>query len=131
MIAQFEDMENQLRDLRARISDLAHEVDAYRAKTAAALGGGVFLLLLALGAGYDIFMGKAGLWASLGIAQESLYRVAGGLAIASLTLLALAVFRERRRDREREAQLERMEQEFARLLEDREAVSQRENRRAE
>ncbi|HXG67074.1 MAG TPA: hypothetical protein VNO70_18365 [Blastocatellia bacterium] len=120
-------IEKQLQDLRVRISDLAQEIDTYRAKTAAALGGGVFLFLLALVAAYDIFMGKTGLWTAVGATQESVYWIGAGLAVASLALLGLAIMRERRRDREREAQLRRLEQEFARLLEARDTLSQGES----
>src|SRR5438876_1092041 len=40
-------LDTQLEEMRSDISDLGYQVDSYKTKTAAALGGGVFLLLLA------------------------------------------------------------------------------------
>lgn len=108
--------EDRARDLRARISDVAQEIDTHKAKTGAAMGGAVFLFLLALGAGYDLFSGKIHLWSTFGITRSTLQYLAAGLAASSLLLFVLARFIERRRDRDKEALLEDLEQELAELL---------------
>jgi hypothetical protein len=41
-------IETQISELRNQISDLGSEVDTFRAKRGGAIGGGVFLSLLAL-----------------------------------------------------------------------------------
>jgi hypothetical protein len=110
-------IENRQRDLRSRISEAGQQIDSYKAKTAALLGGGVFLLLLALGAAYDLAAGKAGVWLAFGITKNAFYWIAGGLAVGSLVLLGLGCRREHRRDRRREAGLAELEQELADLLE--------------
>ena len=120
-------IEERLKDLRSRISDEGQEIDAYKARTAAATGGGIFLLLLAAGSIYDLFTGNASIWSALDITPEHLYLIAGGLTGASLTLFAIAALRERRRDRSREERLVEMEQEFAQLLERKDAISQTES----
>jgi hypothetical protein len=109
-------VESRLARLRSEISDEGQALDAYKAKTAAAVGAGVFLLLLALLAAYDLFMGKSGVWLSVGITGEHLTWIGGALAAVSLGLLGLAVLRERGRDRAREARLVELEQEYAELL---------------
>ncbi|HYP25913.1 MAG TPA: hypothetical protein VE262_04265 [Blastocatellia bacterium] len=116
-------IEDHLNDLRERISDAGHALDVYRAKTAAALGGGVFLLLLALGAGYDIVSNNEGIWFAFGVTREMLHRLAGGLGFASVCLFALAAWRNRMRDREGEARLSELEQEFARSLDRRDEIA--------
>ena len=116
-------IEERLNDLRERISDAGHALDVYRTKTAGALGGGVFLLLLALGAGYDILSNNDGVWFSFGVTREVLYRLAGGLGFASLCLFALAAWRNRMRDREGEARLSELEQELSRLLDRRDEIA--------
>jgi hypothetical protein len=110
-------VDRRLSELRDRISDEGQQLDSYRAKTAAALGGGVFLLLLAIGACYEIISGTSSIWTAIGLTRGGFYVVAGGLVVASLALLVLAWARERRRDLAREARLDKLEQEFADLLE--------------
>ncbi|HKY03849.1 MAG TPA: hypothetical protein VJQ56_03110 [Blastocatellia bacterium] len=116
-----------MRDLRARISDVAQEIDAHKAKTGAAMGGAVFLFLLALGAGYDLLSGKVHLWATFGIGDAALRWVAFGLAAASLLLFALAAVSERGRDRDKEALLDDLEQELAELSERQEMIEGQSN----
>src|SRR5947207_9317540 len=77
--------EKQVAELRARIGDLAMEVDTDKAKIAGCVGGGVFLFMLAALAAYDLLTGKSGLWLSIGVTRELLLWVAigfGGLAFA-------------------------------------------------
>ncbi len=105
-----------MKELRSQISDEGEAIDSYKAGTAALLGLGVFLGLLALGGGYEIFAGNTRLWHGLGITRVMLYWVTGGLALVSLVLFAAAARRERRRDRDREARLEKLEMELADLL---------------
>jgi membrane protein implicated in regulation of membrane protease activity len=105
-----------MKELRSRISEEGQAIDAYKATTAAMMGGAVFLGLLALGGGYEILTGNARLWTGLGITMAMLYWITGGLAAVSLVLFALASRRERRRDRTREAELDKLETELAELL---------------
>jgi hypothetical protein len=111
-----------MRELRSLISDEGQAIDSYKATTAALMGLGVFLGLLAAGGGYEIFAGNARLWQGLGVTREMLYWMTGGLVIVSLALFAAAARRERRRDRDREARLHSLEIELADLM-DRKAAS--------
>ncbi len=104
-----------MKELRSLISEEGQALDAYKATTAAAMGAGVFLGLLALGGGYEIMADNARLWLGLGITHSMIYWVTGILAFASVTLLAIAALRERRRDRNREARLDKLENELADL----------------
>jgi membrane protein implicated in regulation of membrane protease activity len=103
--------------LRSSISDLGHDIDLYKAKTGAALGGGVFLLLLAAGAAYDLITGNRNAWLMLGITRETLISILVALAGVATILLGLAFVRLKRRDTRLEIKLDRMEQEYAELLE--------------
>ena len=105
-----------MKELRSRIGEEGQAIDSYKAGTAALMGLGVFLGLLALGGGYEIFAGNARLWHGLGITRGMLYWVTGGLAFVSLVLFAAAARRERRRDRDREARLDKLEMELADLV---------------
>jgi hypothetical protein len=116
-------MDRRLNDLRSRISDAGQQIDRYNAKTAAAMGGGVFLGLLALGAGYDLANGKGGLWLVMGISQPALVWLAICLAAACLLLLTAAGVHHRLRDRKRESGLAALQNELAGLLEDTDAGS--------
>ncbi|HWP42111.1 MAG TPA: hypothetical protein VNO14_02660 [Blastocatellia bacterium] len=122
---QLSDIDRQLGELRQQISDAAQQADGYRAKTAAALGGGVFLLLLAIGACYEILAGNPSVWATIGVTGDGFYILAAVLVVSSLGLLILAWSRERRRDRAREAWLDGLEQEFAELMERKKAADAR------
>jgi membrane protein implicated in regulation of membrane protease activity len=107
--------------LEARIRELGSEVDDYRAKTAAALGGGVFLLLLAAGAAYDLIAGNAFVWLALGISSNALAGIAVLLGVGGAFLLRTAAARERNRDRQLEARLASLEEELMNLLERKQA----------
>jgi hypothetical protein len=115
-------LESRMKELRSLISEEGQAVDAYKATTAAALGAGVFLGLLALGGGYEIIADNAGLWLGLGITHSTIYWITGILGFASIALFAIAAVRERQRDRNREARLDKYENELADLLDRQEAL---------
>lgn len=118
-----EPFDAQLKNLRSSISDLGHQVDSYKTKSAAALGGGVFLLLLAVGAAYDLVARKSGAWGTLGVARETLVWIACGLGGGAIVLLLFAFVRVRRRDSNLDARLDQLEQEYAELLDRRDAIA--------
>jgi len=107
----------QLEKLRSSINDLGHQVDSYKIKTAAALGGGVFLLLLAAGAAYDLAAHKSASWLMLGVTRGTLTWIAYGLGSCSIILVFLAIVRIRRRDTNLDVRLDQMEREYAEMLE--------------
>lgn len=113
-------IESRLTRLRSEIDDEGQVLDTYKAKTAAAMGVGVFLFLLAILATYDLFAGNSSVWSSVGITSDFLTWVSAALAAGSLALLSLAFLRERKRDRAREARLIELELEYAELLDRRE-----------
>jgi hypothetical protein len=113
----------QLKILRSSISDLGHEADSKKALTAAALGGGVFLLLLAAGAAYDLIVHKGDAWLTLGMTRETLTWAAGALGGGAIVLLLFGFVRVSTRDTNLDARLDQMEQEYAELLECRDAVA--------
>jgi len=112
-----ESIDTQLTSLRSSISDLAHQIDLYKTKTGAALGGGVFLFLLAAGAYYDLIAGKAAAWSMIGLTHQTLLSIATGLVVGAIVLLTLGLVRLRRRDANLDTRLDQMEQEYAELLE--------------
>ena len=114
-------LDTQLEKMRSSISDLGYQVDSYKTKTAAALGGGVFLLLLAAGAAYDLVAGKLGMWLTLGATHQTLVWITSGLGAGATILLVFGFRRVSRSDISTKARLEQMEQEYADLLERREA----------
>jgi hypothetical protein len=114
-------LDAQLKILRSSISDLGHQVDSRKTVTAAALGGGVFLLLLAVGAAYDLTAQRGAAWLALGVTRDTLGWIAGILGAGSVVLLALGLVRIRTRDGNTDATLEKMEREYAELLEQRDA----------
>jgi hypothetical protein len=118
-----EPFDAQLQNLRSSISDLGHQVDSYKTKTAAALGGGVFLILLAAGAGYDLVVHKSGSWLMLGVNRETLMWIACGLGGGAIVLMLIALVRVRRRDSNLDVRLDQMEQEYAEMLERKETNS--------
>jgi hypothetical protein len=118
---ELNEIEKRLRDLRSKISDLGDEVDRHKAKTAAAMGGGLFLFLLALLGGYDLVAGKGALWAAIGATERTLYYLTCALVAASLALFVAGLLLRRGRDRGREARLEALEEEYARLLDRKDA----------
>jgi hypothetical protein len=117
-------LEAQLKKMRLSISDLGYQVDSYKTKTAAALGGGVFLLLLAAGAVYDLVAGKVGMWLTLGATRETLVWITSGLGAGATILLVFGFRRVQRFEISAKARLEELEQEYADLLERRDAGAQ-------
>lgn len=110
-------------ELRSRINEMGDEADLQRAKTAAALGGGVFALLLALGGIYDLATGNASVRIALNVSREVFTVINIALAVLAVALLALALIRERSRNRLREEELDALEEEFARLLDHKNTLS--------
>ena len=112
-----ESIDDQLRNLRSNISDLGYEIDSFKAQTAGALGLGVFLLLLAALAAYDLFSGKQVVWQMLGVSRAALRWIAGAIGGVSVILLLYGLLRIKRSDNEASARLEQMEQQYAELVE--------------
>jgi len=112
-----ESIDAQLTTLRSSISDLAHQIDLYKAKTGASLGGGVFMLLLATGAAYDVIARKAAAWSMLGLTHQTLLSIAMVLGVGAILLLAIGLLRAKHRDASLDIKLDQMEQEYAELLE--------------
>ena len=101
--------------LKSQIEEIGAQVDSRKARTAAALGGSVFLLLMAAGAAYDIVNKKSSVWGAVGISREELHWLAGLFAAVGLLLLCVGVARTRRRDPSRDAKLAELELEMAEL----------------
>jgi hypothetical protein len=114
-------LDTKLKKMRSSIIDLGYQVDSYRTKTAAALGGGVFLLLLAAGAAYDLVSGKVGMWLPLGATRQTLVWITCGLGAGATILLVFGFRRVRRSEISVKVRLEELEQEYADLLERRDA----------
>ena len=115
-----ESIDAQLASLRSSISDLAHQIDIYKTKTGAALGGGVFALLLAAGAGYDLIGGKVAAWSMVGITHSTLVTITISLAVTGILLLTVGLLRVNRRDPDLDIKLEQLEQEYAELRDSKE-----------
>jgi hypothetical protein len=115
--------DQRMMELRGRISDLGFEMDAEKTGAAGMMGLGVFLFLLAALAAYDLLTGKAGVWASIGITRDTLSWIAYGLGAAAVLLVVLALRQRGRRDRVREAELVELQEEYARLLEQKNSAS--------
>lgn len=109
-------LENRINELRSKISDLAVEVDAYKANIARCAGGGVFLFALAGLATYDLLTGKSGLWLSVGVTHENLLWLAIGLGAAAVAAFACALFLDKKRDTVREHQMAELEHQLEQLL---------------
>jgi len=101
--------------LRNEIRDLGHQVDSHKAGTAGALGGGVFLLLLALGGAYDLITHNSSIRSAIGMSEPAFRWLVFAIGLAAGTLILTGLFRQVRRDLDREARLTVMEQELARL----------------
>ena len=112
-----ESIDVQLRNLRSNISDLGYEVDSFKAKSAAALGLGVFLLLLSAGAAYDLISSKQLVWQMLGVSREALTWTTVVVGCAAIGLLAYGLFLMKGADSDARARLEQMEEEYAELVE--------------
>jgi hypothetical protein len=115
--------EKQITEVRSRISDLGFEMDAEKAGLGMAMGAGVFLILLAALAIYDLLTGKAGVWVAIGITRDTLNLAAYGCGGVGIALIAYALIRRLRRDRKREAELDELEREYSRLLDHKAASS--------
>ncbi|HJZ68936.1 MAG TPA: hypothetical protein VKF81_12490 [Blastocatellia bacterium] len=113
----------QLKNLRSSISDLGHQIDSYKAKSAAAAGAGVFLLLLAALATYDLSTGKSEVWGVQGLSREILVGIAIAFGGGAIILLVYAFTRITRRDHSLDARLDLMEQEYAELVEQRSRIT--------
>lgn len=111
-----ESIDAQLTNLRSSISDLAYQIDLYKTKTGAALGGGVFMLLLAAGASYDLIIGKSAAWSMIGMTHQTLISIATGLVVGAILLLAIGLLRAKRRDASLDIKLDQMEHEYSELL---------------
>lgn len=113
----------ELQSLRSQISDLGYQIDSYKTKKAAAFGLGVFLLLLAIGAVYDLVTGNSGVWMMIGVSRDSLNWIAGGFGVASLALLGFGAGLVMRSDKSLPARLDEMERNYAELLDARNQMS--------
>lgn len=111
-----ESIDAQLSNLRSSISDLAQQIDFYKTKTGAALGGGVFMLFLAAGAAYDLVAEKAAAWSMAGLTRQTLIAITIGLWVGAILLLTIGFVRVSRRDGSLDIKLDQMEQEYAELL---------------
>ena len=107
----------ELQSLRSQITDLGYQIDSYKTKKAAAFGLGVFLLLLAIGAVYDLVTGNSGVWMMVGVTRDSLNWIAGGLGVVSLTLLGIGASMILRADKNLASKLAEAEREYAELIE--------------
>jgi|SRR5215510_3946311 len=112
-----ESIDVQLRNLRSSISDLGYEVDSFKAKIAAALGLGVFLLLLSAGAAYDLFSTKQLVWQMLGVSREALTWITAIAGSVAIGLLLYGFLLMRGADSDARARLEQMEEQYAELVE--------------
>ncbi|HEY7545990.1 MAG TPA: hypothetical protein VID27_13950, partial [Blastocatellia bacterium] len=84
MSAESDQIDARIKQLRLKIDELGFEIDAYKNKTAAAMGGGIFLLLLASGALYDLAIGNASIQLALGLTRDQFYLLAFALAASSI-----------------------------------------------
>jgi len=101
--------------LRNSIRELGDQVDSYQAKTAGALGAGVFFLLLALGGAYDVINHNTSISSAIGVTQAVFRWVVIVLGAAGGALMLLGLLRRCRRDRDLENRLGGMEHDLARL----------------
>ena len=120
-----EPLDTQLASLRSSIRDLYFQIESYKTKTAAALGGGVFMALLAMLAVYDLVAGKGAVWRSLQITSETLVWMAAVLGGAATILLIVGARRARLSDTGVRAKLDSMERQYEALIERKEAGTRR------
>jgi hypothetical protein len=118
-------LERRLVELRGRISDIGYEIDSGKAAIGMLMGGGIFLLLLALLAAYDLANGKASIYAPLGITRDLLTWIAGAGGILGAAAI-LKALHGRGRHGARAAELAELVEEYARLKEHHEASASEE-----
>ena len=118
-------IEKRILEVRAAISDLGFELDAQKVGLAMAMGAGVFLILLAALAGYDLLTGKAGVWMAIGITRDMLNTIAYGSGGVAVALITYAIVKRLRRDRKRERELSKLEEEYSRLLDHKKSLLQK------
>ncbi|HLG16497.1 MAG TPA: hypothetical protein VJH03_18620 [Blastocatellia bacterium] len=112
----------RLTKLRSRISDIGQQIDSQRAKTGAALGGGVFLLLLAVGGFYEAVWGQPAFWSELGITAIQFRWITVALFVVGFGALAVGAARVVRRGRNRyDVELEDLQRELERLTDSRQS----------
>jgi hypothetical protein len=121
---KLDSIEKRINELHLLIKDSGGQADLYKAKTAGALGGGVFTLMLALGAAYDLATGNSSVQIGLGVSKNMFIAITIALAVSSLALFALAAMRERRRNSEQTANLEELEEELAQLLDKKKSLTE-------
>jgi hypothetical protein len=109
-------VERRIGEVRSEIRDIGGEIDTQKTMVAAAMGGGVFLALLALLAAYDLFTGKADVWRSVGVTRELLRWLAIGMGLAALLCVRKGASLLRRRDPSRAARIEELQRELEWLL---------------
>ena len=107
----------RITELKSEIRELGGRVDSNKARTAGAMGGAVFLLLLGVGGGYDLVNGNHSISVAVGVSQALFKWVVILLGSSGLFLLAVAFLRESKRDRSVESRLAELEEELADLLE--------------
>ena len=120
-----EPVDTQLASLRSSIRDLHYQVESDKTKTAAALGGGVFLALLSMLAAYDLAANKDSVWRSLQITSETLSLMAGVLGFMAAILLIVGFRRARRSDGGVKAKLDSLEREYEALIDRKESTQTR------
>jgi hypothetical protein len=120
------DLEKQMAELRGRISDIGYEIDAGKAMAGYMMGGGVFLLLLAGLAAYDLLNGRAGIYQPLGVTRDMLKWITWGCGGLGAAAILQTLLRRRLRDQSRETELAELEEEYARLKERQSRLSQKE-----
>lgn len=116
-------IDQHLKDLRSRISDLGHELDARKASIARSVGGAVLLLMIAGGAAYDVITRNGALLVRFSITRETLTLISIGCALGGLILIGHAIVRSRFGDQSRDVELAKLEQEYAGLLERQDTTS--------
>jgi len=109
-------LEERRRDLRNQISDLSSEVNTQKAKAGAALGGAAFLVLLSLGASYDLARDNLAPWLMLGLDRQLLKLIALATGVAAMLLLLAGLWKLLPESRRREARLADLEREYDDLI---------------
>jgi hypothetical protein len=108
--------DERIRALRIQIQELAGEVNSHKAKTGAAFGGAVFLVLLCVGAAYDLARGNVAPWLMLGLDRQVLTLIAWATGAVALTMMVLGLLKLLPESRRQEARLAELEREYDALL---------------